>query len=96
MYLFRNSFGNQQQLQEFVRRGVAFHVESLSYCLLPHPSLPAFFAFTPTKVIIVHPNPDATFPSIGVQQVSAAYSSLGGIWGLTNTLKALVGYAGSR
>jgi hypothetical protein len=70
--------------------------------LVTHPSLPLLFAFTPKKIVVIffHGNADPANP-FAVQQIDvnlpvAPPPSSGGLWGLAVSVKALVGFSGSR
>lgn len=63
----------------------------ISACLVPHPSLPLVFAFSPTKIIVIYPHSEESNASVHLHLPAAAAPSAGGIWGLTGSLKNLVG-----
>ena len=73
--------------------------QSLSPVILPHPSSPLLFAFTPSKIIIIHsiyhhPDTQSAAPyassSIDLHVPPASASKPGGIWGLAASVKELV------
>jgi hypothetical protein len=85
---------SQPQPMPFVAPGL--NNEPISRHLLPHPSLPLLFAFTPSKILVLRPGIDASSTSVHLTHAflpAAALPSPSRLWGLTSSLKTL--FAGS-
>jgi hypothetical protein len=78
------------------------HNLDVAASLVPHPSLPLLFAFTPTNIVCllspvdVDPASPCAVRLIDVNLSAAPPPSSGGIWGLAVSVKALVGFSGNR
>ena len=86
----------QPQPMPFVAPGLIN--EAISRHLLPHPSLPLLFAFTPSKILLLHLGTAAS--STSVHPIHAflpapALPSTSRLWGLTSSLKTLFAGSGS-
>jgi hypothetical protein len=85
---------SQPQPMPFVAPGL--NNEAIARHLLPHPSLPLLFAFTPSQILVLHPGIDASSTSVHLIPAflpAAALPPPSRLWGLTTSLKTL--FAGS-